>query len=497
MNPRASLKPLQHKITKSILIICTANIFFVIALVIFLRPNLINTMTTGYVTNLSEYIKEDIRYTLFINDAITTNNYLSTVSKFPWVVCIRIYDSEGNIQNSKGESNWNPTPDEVMPTSLTVNKFVHMIVPVQNETVAGGSVIAGYLYIAIDSTSNTNQIDRILYSVLFVLVIGTTLLWAVMRKYAMNSATSISQLNHAITSISIDEPSIDPIDIDADTIEVYNLKTEFNKLLDRVSNNKAVLEGLVLERTRELALEMKYRRHEETLRNSLIMNLSHDLKTPLSALMMYLDHAIEILADSGQKDGMVSHVISRSKESSIVLSSEMSTLLEFSASLDRHNSLDLVQYNVKETVDKVLLGFSGIFDKTGNRIIYHHSGAKTFKSSQRIFISILSNLITNASKACSNGVVTIKTSINTDSELVLIVRDSGIGMTESQQFNFLNEKNEHGNYTHTGPKGIGIGLSMVRFWVSTLGGKIRLQSIENEFTEFTVTLTDDFIRSYN
>jgi signal transduction histidine kinase len=105
---------------------------------------------------------------------------------------------------------------------------------------------------------------------------------------------------------------------------------------------------------------------------------------------------------------------------------------------------------------------------------------------ERLLQHILRNLLSNAVKYSPPG-----TSVDIDlsrqgNEVVLVVRDHGIGIPEADQERLFEPYHRAGNVGTT--SGTGLGLKIARDCVELHGGTITFQSQEGKGTTFTARL---------
>ncbi len=101
---------------------------------------------------------------------------------------------------------------------------------------------------------------------------------------------------------------------------------------------------------------------------------------------------------------------------------------------------------------------------------------------------ILQNLLSNAVKFTSEGTVSLHVSAEPESPVILEVRDSGIGMTDSQIAVVFEPFKQAETTTSARFGGTGLGLSVVRELVGLMDGRIDVQSTPDVGTVFRVTL---------
>lgn len=482
-----------EKMTRGVFLMSLANVLLVVALVVVFRHTLISTITEAYVKNISDYVKDDIRYTLLVGDDVATSTYLDSIAKFPLVYDINLYDAGRNLHHSLEPTDSVSDKDFFKDTNniYSVGNIAHLNQPVYTQNRDGDAVVAGYIHIAVDTTTLLIQANKFMYLAVISLIIGSIALAMAMRYFAIRESNSIRQLNEGINSIRLDADPIVPIKIVPDSIEIENVQREFNTLLARVSINKSDLEHKVRERTAELADAMEASTRAEAVRRSLIMNLSHDLKTPLSSNMMYLDHAIELVEENRHTDDDFLPLLRKSRNSSLLLRDEIKTLLLFSSISDIKDIMILEEFDVTDLIEASVSATSEMSRVSSNEVIYHHEGRTNFVSSRRLITFVFDNLLTNAHKACQAGIIKIRSIVNLDGVLSIIIHDSGIGIPQDEKEHIYEKHFQVNAGSHAGPRGMGIGLSLVSFWIDQLGGKINVKSEEGEYTEFTIMIEEN------
>ena len=108
---------------------------------------------------------------------------------------------------------------------------------------------------------------------------------------------------------------------------------------------------------------------------------------------------------------------------------------------------------------------------------------------RQMLISIFRNLLTNAIKFTNQGgQVTVAARVETDGQLAVSIRDSGIGMSPeilARLFDLTGQAYRRGT---GGEPSSGLGLVICRQLVEKLGGRIWAESVENHGTTFYFTL---------
>jgi CheY-like chemotaxis protein/anti-sigma regulatory factor (Ser/Thr protein kinase) len=101
---------------------------------------------------------------------------------------------------------------------------------------------------------------------------------------------------------------------------------------------------------------------------------------------------------------------------------------------------------------------------------------------------ILKNLLSNAFKFTSKGKITLEIAETSGSRIAFRVRDTGIGIPESQQQLIFEAFRQADGTTNRKYGGTGLGLSISRELARLLGGEIQLQSTPGQGSTFTVMI---------
>jgi len=101
---------------------------------------------------------------------------------------------------------------------------------------------------------------------------------------------------------------------------------------------------------------------------------------------------------------------------------------------------------------------------------------------------VLMNLISNSIKFTSEGGWIKVTCTDRDGEVLVSVRDSGVGIAEEDIPKLFDKFTQFGRKAGPGEKGTGLGLAIVKKLIEMHGGKIDVESKVNQGTIFTISL---------
>jgi signal transduction histidine kinase len=105
---------------------------------------------------------------------------------------------------------------------------------------------------------------------------------------------------------------------------------------------------------------------------------------------------------------------------------------------------------------------------------------------EKILALILTNLINNAIKYSSENTAIVLTAVQQKEQLIITIKDEGIGIPEDEQKHIFNRYFRAANALLN--QGTGIGLNIVKTHLENLGGTINFTSKHNVGSTFTITL---------
>ncbi|KAK6582324.1 hypothetical protein PZA11_004732 [Diplocarpon coronariae] len=234
----------------------------------------------------------------------------------------------------------------------------------------------------------------------------------------------------------------------------------------------------------------------------LIRNSSHEVRTPLNAIVNYLEMALENPLDASTRDNLnKAHKASRS------LVYVIDDLLNLTRAEDGPiNSPDEV-FDLGVTVSDVITQFrKEAMRKSLDLTVSTHQGIpEMVKGDASRLRQVLSNVVSNAFQHSIEGGIRvdirpIRTKDNS-SVVGITVQDCGIGMSESQldelfqEFEqVIDEDNLSGDTTSsnvTEDQSLGVGLAVVARYIKNMKGQIRVQSELGKGTIFGIELLFD------
>jgi signal transduction histidine kinase len=219
------------------------------------------------------------------------------------------------------------------------------------------------------------------------------------------------------------------------------------------------------------------------LQEQFISTASHELKTPLTSLVLVVQRLARAKPDSPfPADAKVIESLSRQTSRLTFL---VNNLLDVSRITSGRLHLTLEDIDLVQVVRDTAENFEREVALAGSTLSVQAHGTIVGRWDRLRLEQILTNLLSNAIKYGAARPITVAVTAD-DATAVLTVKDQGIGIPPEDLGRVFErfERGPHGS----APGGFGLGLWIVREIVSALGGTIRLESAPGQGSTFTVSL---------
>jgi len=236
-------------------------------------------------------------------------------------------------------------------------------------------------------------------------------------------------------------------------------------------------------RDKKHQLEIKNEKLESLnhLNNQITRIISHDLRGPINSLGAYMNSKY-VDPESNEDLRQIFPLVKNNLNS---LNELVENLLEWSKSI---NKIDIMPLDLEEIVLEVCNLFEGkaIEKNIGLKHEINHDIRVIADSSMLRFI--IRNLINNAIKFTENGEVKIETEISDKNIISIKVIDTGMGISKELLERLqLKDKKVTTKGTRD-EKGTGLGLQLIREFLSILDSELKIESEENKGSTFSFEL---------
>ena len=231
--------------------------------------------------------------------------------------------------------------------------------------------------------------------------------------------------------------------------------------------------------------------HANQAKTRFLFNMSHDIRTPMNAIIGYT----QLLENNLDNKKQALDYISKLKSSSTILLSLINYILEMtqieSGKLDLKKEIgdldDLVK-NINVVVEPLIkekkLHYSYHLE------IKHHHIICDKNKLREIVLNILSNAIKYTPEGGNVELLIQEISFeNNKVKYHFIIIDNGIGMKEDFLPHIFEEFAREKTSTESKVPGVGLGLPIVKSLIDMMNGTIQVESKLNKGTKFTVELS--------
>lgn len=228
--------------------------------------------------------------------------------------------------------------------------------------------------------------------------------------------------------------------------------------------------------------ELSRQKRLEQANKELLTSLSHDVRTPLTSLLGYLDALESDIVDDGEKEEYIK--IARKK--AYDLKRLIDTLFDWFKIDSKELKLIMQDTDICELTKEIVIDWLPTLEqKEITPEIEIPDEEWILELDTSAYKRMVSNLIQNAVEhsSCSHLKVAAK---QNNGIISIIVKDNGIGIGKDKLPQVF-ERLYKGD-TSRSRQGSGLGLSIVKELAKIHGGRVTAQSNIGEYTEFTIEL---------
>ncbi|WP_088068127.1 sensor histidine kinase [Gottfriedia luciferensis] len=278
--------------------------------------------------------------------------------------------------------------------------------------------------------------------------------------------------------------------------EISYIKKKLQSIIEQQTDGNVLLytsnsqmKSLLIQINRLLEHKQKtvanYHSVERSMRK-MLSNISHDLKTPLTVILGYIEIILHDETINREKEKSLLQTVHLKAEEVLGLINRFFDLVKLESN---DVNLEMSKIELGEICKKTILDYYEILTKKEFDVSINIPNEQNFIWGNKGAVErILNNLISNALQYGSDGKVIGLHLRSTEDKVYIDVFDRGKGILEDGKdrvFERLYTMEDSRNKLY---QGSGLGLTITKRLVEQLGGKISLESIPNHKTTFTIEL---------
>lgn len=239
--------------------------------------------------------------------------------------------------------------------------------------------------------------------------------------------------------------------------------------------NKGQKARIDLVREKQLTEELISSRHK------LLLSVSHDIKTPLSSMMGYME-----MWDSDELSMDKKRQLHSARNSGLHILSMLTNLLEFSRLESNKGTLHFSRFDLTELTNDIINMFQPFTEEKGLQLQFENRTTSPLfvETDYTVLKQILINLLSNAVKYTLQGSIHLK--IEEEDQLIFTITDTGIGIDPEDIAHIFKPFSRIQNPLRA--EGNGFGLYVTKGLVDSLRGTIAISSEKDQGTTVTISL---------
>ncbi|MGK0465271.1 HAMP domain-containing sensor histidine kinase [Clostridium sp.] len=263
----------------------------------------------------------------------------------------------------------------------------------------------------------------------------------------------------------------------------YSARVEINSLNEIGKLSDAV--NLMAEKIQQ---EITLKEKSEQNRKRIILDISHDLKNPLTSILGYSEFLLENDDISKEDKNKLLKVINNNSKRANDL---IQDIFEFSRLESAEYKLDIRSHDVGEFLRELIAGYMPMMEQNG----VHYDVDITEDEVELPFDRknldrALSNILLNSIKYNSAGItIRIKLLID-DGTALIIIEDDGIGIPDELQENIFEPFVRVDATRNSKTGGTGLGLAVSKAIIEKHGGSIYLMQNLDKGCKFIIKLKE-------
>lgn len=239
--------------------------------------------------------------------------------------------------------------------------------------------------------------------------------------------------------------------------------------------------------TEEIRKSAEKARKANEAKTRFLFNMSHDIRTPMNAIVGFSGLLEKSLHDEKKSLGYIKKI----RVSSDILLTIINQVLEMARIESGKITLNPESVNIREMVEAMNTVFESSLTKKSLEYqcslnVVHDQILCDKTKMEEIILNVVSNSIkyTNPHGKIAVSIDELDSEDEKNADYKVVVEDNGIGMSQDYLPHIFEEFSREHTSTETRVAGTGLGLPIVKSLVDRMGGTIEVESEEGKGTRF-------------
>ena len=226
-------------------------------------------------------------------------------------------------------------------------------------------------------------------------------------------------------------------------------------------------------------------------KSSFLLNMSHDIRTPMNAIIGYTD----VLERSREDKEKFENSLANIRASGEYLLDLINNVLEMSRIESGKEVLRETPCDIREVLSSAYIVFDEQARRQGKKFIYRREVTHDYIYADPVKIrQIHLNVLSNAIKYTRAGGTITMTSRELESDkegwcrIQMQTRDTGVGISKEFLEHIFDDFARENDSTTSGVGGTGLGMGIVKKLVTMMNGTVEIESEKGKGTVVTITI---------
>ncbi|PCH70761.1 MAG: hypothetical protein COC06_03660 [Bacteroidales bacterium] len=261
---------------------------------------------------------------------------------------------------------------------------------------------------------------------------------------------------------------------DIDQTKLKNVIDKFSISIQACISHEISIQDLITitETKKELEIAKREAEESEQLKSAFLSNISHEIRTPINAMVGFSNLLSDKDINEEQRSNFINHISNNSQK----LLKLINNLIDISKLETNQLAVQKAEFVLNPIITDLFKAHKTSLSKDKNLglklVLPYLSEQFSIYSDKNKIIQIFDNLIDNAVKFTTKGLVEIGYFIENEKNPVFYIKDTGVGISSEKQGIIFDLFTQGENSSTRKFEGSGIGLTLCKKLVHLLDGDI-------------------------